>query len=391
MKNLPFQSSQAEVSQSSLAVPRHNEKIDVLRGVAIMLVFGYHSLLVVFGQYEIYDFSPSGFWIDFARYVPGRVLLGMTPWGMGGQGVTLFLVISGFLIHWGFLKSGAAFRFGEFFNKRFWRIYPPYLMAVVVFGLSLGTGGVFSLLTHLTLTHNLFGRSFTTINPSFWSLGLEMQFYLLYPVFLVLRRWLGIDRATLAVAGGTGLTLVLMLGFNFRSPVLWLSPLNLWLVWVIGAWFGERFFQGKRLFTRSPGYLVGGYVLLSLSTVTLVYGVLGRVLFSLFFICLMDWFLHRNAPVTSIMGKALTSFTARVGLYSYSIYLFHQPFLYRVITFFSFGQQSKPVLGLAVGAAFVLMFVIAHFTYHWLELPAIRCGKALYARRQYAHQLRQSR
>jgi peptidoglycan/LPS O-acetylase OafA/YrhL len=33
---------------------------------------------------------------------------------MGGQGVTLFLVISDFLIHEGLLKSGASFRLSEF-------------------------------------------------------------------------------------------------------------------------------------------------------------------------------------------------------------------------------------------------------------------------------------
>jgi len=382
--------AQPTVAPPSADLRQHNEKIDVLRGVAILLVFSYHALLVVFGQYEIYDFSPSGFWIDFARYAPSRVLLGATPWGMGGQGVTLFLVVSGFLIHWGFLKSGASFRLSEFFNKRFWRIYPPYLVALAVFGLSLGTGGTFSVLTHLTLTHNLFGRSFSTINPSFWSLGLEMQFYLLYPVFLLLRRWLGVGRATLAVAGGTGLTLALVLGCGIRSAVLWLSPLNMWLIWVLGAYFGEQFFLGQRVFTRSPGYLVVFYALLSLSTMTVVYGLLGRVLFSLFFIYLLDWYLHWSAPAASATGRALTRLTARVGLYSYSIYLFHQPFLASIINFLSFGQQRKPMLALAVVLAFGLVFVVAHFTYHWLELPAIRWGKALYARWQYAHQLRKS-
>nr|AGU10146.1 Acyltransferase family [uncultured organism] len=361
-------------------MPWHLEKINVLRGVAILLVFSYHSLLVIFGPYEIVDFSPSWVWIDFARYSTGRILLGMTPWGMGAQGVTLFLVISGFLIHWGFLKSGASFRLSEFFNKRFWRIYPPYLVAVLVFSLSLGTGGAFSLLTHLTLTHNLFDRTFTTINPSFWSLALEMQLYLLYPAFLLLRRCLGIGKATAAVGTLTLLTIILQVLVRPRNMAWWLSPLNLWFVWVAGAYFGEQFFYGKRIFTRSPAYLVGFFALLSLSTVTVVYPLLGRVLFSLFFICLLDWYLHRPAPAPTVAGRALFSVTARVGLYSYSIYLFHQPFLYRVITFFSFGQSQKPVLGLAVAVAFALMFVLAHFTYHWLEVPSIRWGKALYGR-----------
>ncbi|MBO2007783.1 acyltransferase family protein [Hymenobacter negativus] len=372
--------SQPTVAPPSIDLRQHNEKIDVLRGVAILLVFSGHSLIAIFGDYDFIDFSPSGLWIDFSRFAPGRVVLTMTPWAMGAHGVTLFLVISGFLIHWGFLKSGAAFRLSEFFNKRFWRIYPPYLVALAVFGLSLGTGGAFSLLTHLTLTHNLFERSYTTINPSFWSLGLEMQFYLLYPVLLLLRRWLGIGQATLAVAGCAVLTLALLLIFGVRSSTPWISPPALWLNWVIGAWLGERFFLGQRVFKRGPGYLVGFYVLLTLSKLTLIYLVLGRLLFSLFFVCLMDWYLHQKAPVTSALGRGLKRLTARVGLYSYSIYLFHHPFLYRVITFFSFGQQNKLVLGLAVVLAFGLMFGIAHFTYHWLELPAIRWGKALYAR-----------
>ncbi len=368
-------------------MPQHLEKINVLRGVAILLVFSYHSLLVIFGPYEILDFSPSWVWADFSRYSSSRILLGMTPWGMGAQGVTLFLVISGFLLHWGFLKSGAGFRLGEFFNKRFWRIYPPYLVAVLVFSLSVGTGGAFSLLTHLTLTHNFFDRTFSTINPSFWSLALEAQLYLLYPVFLLLRRWLGIGPATLAVGGLTLLVLALEVGFRLRILALWLSPLNLWFVWVAGAYFGEQFFYGKRIFTRSPAYLVGCFALLSLSTVTIIYPLLGRVFFSLFFICLLDWYLHRSAPGTSAVGKALTNLTARVGLYSYSIYLFHQPFLAKAIAVLSFGQKSKPALGLAVALAFGLMFIVAHFTYHWLELPAIRWGKALYARWSGTRQL----
>jgi hypothetical protein len=40
-------------------------------------------------------------------------------------------------------------------------------VALAVFALSLGSGSMFSLRTHFTLTHNLFGRSFSTINPSF--------------------------------------------------------------------------------------------------------------------------------------------------------------------------------------------------------------------------------
>jgi peptidoglycan/LPS O-acetylase OafA/YrhL len=361
-------------------MPQHLQKVNILRGVAILLVFSYHALLVIFGSFEIYDFSPSGWWIDFRRYAPGRILLGMTPGGMGAQGVTLFLVISGFLIHWGYLKSGATFRFREFFNKRFWRIYPPYLLALLAFSLSFGSGGLLSLLAHLTLTHNLADRTLYTINASFWSLALEMQLYLLYPALLLLRRGLGIGKATLAV----GLLALLSMGgsaaLQLPSPALWLSPLHLWIVWALGAYFGEQFFYRRRIFTASPYYLAAGYLLLTLSEVTVLYAVAGRILFSLFFICVLDWYLHRPEAEASWATNALVKFMALVGTYSYSIYLFHQPLLRPLISFFSGGHTSKPVLGLAVGASFAVVFAWSYLTYRLVERPAIRWGQRFFQR-----------
>lgn len=361
-------------------MPAHLEKINVLRGIAILLVFGYHSLLILFGQYEIFDFSPSWLWIDFTRYVPGRIVLGMTPPGMGAQGVTLFLVISGFLIHWGYLRSGITFRWSAFFSKRFWRIYPPYLVALLVFSLSLGKGDWFNLLTHLTLTHNFTDRTILTINPSFWSLALEMQLYLLYPALLLLRRRLGIGRATSAVGGLAVLAMGLGIALQTRSEALWLSAPNLWVVWALGAYLGEKFYHQQRLYVGSGYWLLAAYLLLTFSRLTILYALFGRILFSVFFIYTIDWYLHRPAKATATISEALSKFTALIGMYSYSIYLFHQPFLQQLIAFFSRGSQSKLMLAGAVALAFGLIFGFSYVTYRWIELPSIRWGQRLYAR-----------
>jgi peptidoglycan/LPS O-acetylase OafA/YrhL len=358
---------------------QHLPKINVLRGVAILLVFGYHALLVLFGEFEIYDFKPSWVWVDFSRYSLGRILLNMTPAGMGAQGVTLFLVISGFLIHWGYLKSGAGFRWSSFFNKRFWRIYPPYLVALLLFSLSLGAGGKFSLLTHLTLTHNLFDRSSFTINPSFWSLALEVQLYLLYPVLLLLRRRLGMGRATLALGLLSILTMSTQLITQLPMRWVWLSPLNLWVVWALGAYLGELFYYKKRFFTGSGYQLAGFYLLLTLTRITVLL-VLHRMAFAVFFICLIDWYLHRPETAPGLVSEKLLRFMAPVGVYSYSIYLFHQPFLWDVLTFLRFGSTNKVVLMLTVGTSFGLFLGLAYCTYHLLELPSIRWGQRLYQR-----------
>ncbi|AIZ63628.1 hypothetical protein PK28_07875 [Hymenobacter sp. DG25B] len=358
-------------------LPRH--KINSLRGVAILLVFGYHSLLVIFGEYEFRRLGPSHFFVDLDSYLPGQIVLNLLPTGMGA-GVTIFLVLSGFLIHWNHLKNGEVFQFSSFINRRFWRIYPPYLAALLFFSLSRGTEGGLSLLTHLTLTHNLLERTFFSINPALWSLGLEVQLYLLYPVLLWLRRHLGMSQTTLAIGllglatMGTGLLL------HARSPVVYLSPPAMWILWAIGAFFGEQYFQQKRLFSGHGLHLLAAFFLLTLLKITVLYLFLGRLLFALFFVCLLDWFLQRNnasiGAGMTLFGRVLSS----IGLCSYSIYLFHQPYLHSLIGFFSFYNSSKPALGLGVLLSFGLVFVVAQITYRLLELPSLRLGKVFYQR-----------
>jgi peptidoglycan/LPS O-acetylase OafA/YrhL len=366
---------------------QHLQKIDFLRGIAILLVFSYHALLVIFGESRVFDFAPYGLWLNFSSYSTSRLLLDMTPAGMGAQGVTLFLTISGFLIHLSYLKSGGILQWSRFFNKRFWRIYPPYLAALLFFCLTVGTDGRLSFLTHLTLTHNFHYRTFFSINPSFWSLALEVQLYLLYPLFLLLRSWLGIGKLTvlagvltvLAITAGAVVmgtyTLVQMQYFP-----IWLSPVYMWLVWILGAYAGEMYFTGKRLFTASPYYLVAIYAGLVLSTLTIAYGLFGRLYFSLFFIYVIDWYLHRAPAPTSKLVAALSKFVALVGICSYSIYLIHQPFLKEIIGFFSFHQTNRLILGVAVVPAFGLIFGLGWLSYQFLEKPSIAWGSRFYRR-----------
>src|SRR5438309_1510488 len=52
----------------------------------------------------------------------------------GYLGVSVFFVISGFVIPYSL--DGVTYRFpqdtGVFFKRRFWRLYPPYIVAVII-------------------------------------------------------------------------------------------------------------------------------------------------------------------------------------------------------------------------------------------------------------------
>src|SRR5580700_9314628 len=115
----------SEVSQPVNNRSAHLPRLDAVRALAILSVFLYHSLGVVFYKDQL-DFH--GGWLDF-RSAPSRLFLACYPLTFGWVGVSLFFVLSGFVIHYSFVGSGRPFRAGGFFVRRFWRIYPPYLLA----------------------------------------------------------------------------------------------------------------------------------------------------------------------------------------------------------------------------------------------------------------------
>lgn len=140
--------------------------IDGLRAVSILAVIGYHAE-----------------WPGFAG---------------GGRGVDLFFVISGYLIASMLVREReqtGAISLKDFYRRRILRIVPAYVffligyavMCVVVFrsllprlGGSLIGAGLFS-------TDILYGWfDYHVLMAHTWSLSVEEQFYLLFPLFLVL-------------------------------------------------------------------------------------------------------------------------------------------------------------------------------------------------------------
>lgn len=137
--------------------------LDGWRGIAILLVLFDHVQEAFDGSY-------------------------LRPWTQTGQhGVTLFFVLSGFLITSKLCEGGIDLR--RFYIRRFFRLMP-------VAWAFLGLIGVADLVVHGRLTEwpallacALFYRNFTLypgVTCHFWSLALEEQFYLVWPVVLLL-------------------------------------------------------------------------------------------------------------------------------------------------------------------------------------------------------------
>jgi len=313
---------------------------------------------------------------------------GFAGFSGGFVGVDIFFVLSGYLITSIIIRELATGRFTvkAFYERRVRRILPPLflvmavsipfawmlfpppemtdfsqsLVAVTVFGSNfffwLETG-YFSTASELPLLHT-------------WSLGVEEQFYFLFPLFLLLtwrlgRRWI----VVLIIFAGV-LSLLLAQWASFEQPVaaFYLLPTRIWelLIGSLAAFALSRSYT-QLLFSKKIIGEFGGWIGISL------------ILFSVFSFSSATPFPGFYATVPTLgtllvilcasedtyLGKFLsTRLLVGIGLVSYSAYLWHQPI-------FVFGKDlAYSGLSLPLSFFFIgLTFTLAFLSWKYVETP----------------------
>ena len=296
--------------------------------MAILGVFVFHYSISLYTPFALEaSHAPAG---DLTTRI-NALFNALSLYGMGGVG--LFFVISGFCIHLAFLRSPRTFEAKDFYWRRFLRIYPAYFIALVVFSV-LGLFRVLSplnlkmFLTHLLLVHNLAGKSLMFgINGAFWSLAVEWQLYLLYPLVLLVRRkwdlktclYLTIPICLLDQA----LSLVSSRYATFISEQFCFSrTLDTWCTWILGACLAEAYLNGAPFFRARKAWIIGTLIpFLLISQVTFSYG-FSFFIKAFFFAVLMERYLMRSEPL-AFWERLLVP----IGVISYSIYLTHLPLI----------------------------------------------------------------
>jgi peptidoglycan/LPS O-acetylase OafA/YrhL len=165
----------------AVAAKARSERVNQLRGFAALAVVLCHLGVSAYKDAPNLSGNPWP-WLGFAL-------------GFGYLGVPLFFVISGFCIHLPQARmlalaepAAAPLTWGRFFVRRFWRLYPPYLAAIAfaLILLTLVNGGPpvpwTAVAAQATLVHTLHPATFDGVNPPAWSLAVEAQLYLAYPI-----------------------------------------------------------------------------------------------------------------------------------------------------------------------------------------------------------------
>jgi len=297
-----------------------------------------------------------------------------TASAMAVLGVRVFFVISGFLITSLLLdeeaRSGTV-SLRRFYFRRTMRIFPPFYAYVAFVALASALGWVelreHDLLSAVTYTTNYHHDRSWYLGHT-WSLAVEEQFYLLWP-FLV--KFLGSRRAAhaaLATVVGAPLLrfglLVAAPGFRDGIGETFPTVADAIATGCLLACYRERLVTWRRwtAFVEGPAFWLVPALAFAAAFVpsTKVDHLFGQTVTNIGVALLVDRVVrHPGLPTGRFLNARPVAF---VGVLSYSMYLWQQPFLNR--------HSERIITAFPINVALVML--VAAVSYYAIERPALR-------------------
>jgi peptidoglycan/LPS O-acetylase OafA/YrhL len=360
------------------------QELDAIRGLAILLVMVHHY---------------SEALLDTATGPATALAL---PWlQLGRSGVDLFFVLSGFLIG-GILMDAreSSNYYKTFYFRRFYRILPLYFIYLLVFcaggyltthvGTASRWAGTFHgdlpfwsyavFLQNIFMAHTGgFGASWGRVT---WSLAVEEQFYLLLP--FVIRRFdpkaLVKVVAAAVVAAPLFRTALYFYGYKGVAPYALLpcraDALGLGVLVAMAcrnpqAW---KWITARRRYTTVAFsfLLCGAAVLTKYPMGTLPMQTAGYSVLAGLYACVLLLAIHNPGPGFRVMFRNAT--LAKVGIYAYALYLFHDGIHLVLCNLVYAGPPAAADWRYAglTAVSILLTFCVAAFSWWALEEPLIR-------------------
>ena len=340
----------------------YRPEIDGLRAIAVGAVIIYHAQIHTFG----FQFFSGGY-----------------------IGVDIFFVISGYLISSIILKelvSTGSFSFKYFYERRVRRILPVLLFVILaslpfawIFILptdfidfsksilySLGFGSNF----YFDYSGGVYGALSGLLKPFLhtWSLSVEEQFYILFPLMLLitfkyLRKYI---IHALIFGFLISLGLAEWSSKNHPSASFYYLHTRMWelLAGSILAYFEiikgyKNKYRALNLTLPIIGLILIIYAILFFNEETLHPSIL--TLSPILGICLIIWFSNKDDIITKILS---TKLFVGFGLISYSLYLWHYP----IFAFARISDYGK--FDFVKISIFIPVLILSVFTYYFIEKPA---------------------
>jgi peptidoglycan/LPS O-acetylase OafA/YrhL len=345
----------AKIFKSENAI-KYRPDIDGLRAISVIAVIFFHSGVKIF----------SGGYI----------------------GVDIFFVISGYLITtlvFDEIKSG-TFSYRNFYKRRIARLLPALnitLFIVLLFGFIFYDNGAFDNLgkeiffSSIGAANILFGQGVNyfaqneSIRPliHLWSLGVEEQFYLVWPTILILLASLRLKNILLVVVVLFSISLYLSIASGEVSPIkTYFYPQYRAFELIVGVftalWMRNQYYNELRInkiikttiALTSMVLIVAPMFLLEKNSTFLGLKVLWPCIGTSLFIAFSN---------QTIVSKAIGfSPLVSLGLISYPLYLYHQP----IISYLQFFELASSNI-LTILVVLFVSIPLSWLTYIYVEKP----------------------
>ena len=339
----------------------YRPEIDGLRAIAVSAVILYHTHITI---------------------------LGYQPFEGGFIGVDIFFVLSGYLITSIILKeliTTGSFSFKHFYERRIRRILPALLFIMLAslpfawmyllpdsfidFSKSILYSLGFNSNFYFHYSGQIYGAENSLLKPFLhtWSLSVEEQYYILFPIVLLItfkyfRKYI----IHILILG-----FVISLGLadwgsrNHPSFNFYFLPTRMWelLAGSILAYFeitlGHRSkHQTLNIILPTIGISLIGHSILFFNDET--FHPSFYTLSPIIGVCLVIWFSHKDELITKILS---TKLFVGVGLISYSLYLWHYP----IFAFVKIESVEMSKINIIIISLITLIFSI--ISYYFIERP----------------------
>ena len=355
----------------------HVRALDGLRGTAILLVMLYHMTVM---------------------QAQGRLDAGFSIlMELGWTGVDLFFVLSGFLITGILLRSkdGSAY-FRSFWTRRVLRIFPLYY-AILIFALLVlphfdhAKAANFSRIQGDEVWYWVYLQNFTIARHGFrhgildvtWSLAIEEQFYLLWPVVVLLLSPRRLMQVCVALMAGSLVLRVWLMSLATFPPVsLYVLTFTHMDGLLVGALVATAVHCNNAILPRllaAPLFWISGVTLAAGCALFVrdwhswFFQSFGYTVLAVFFGGILVRSLRGGARSP---GQAFleSRFMRALGKYSYAMYLFHLPIrayvrdrLYKPEEFLSIGGSALAGQLIFYAVSIGLTFAAAALSWHLYE------------------------
>ncbi len=356
------------------------DQLTWLRGIAAFFVVVSHSLRATEVKYSHQDQASQSSLISF--------------FDLGNFGVVLFFALSGCTLYISNSTKVGRGQVFTFYIKRFFRIWPAFVVSLLfymafrlIFASYYGdpqdawvekqflTDYSFSdVLSYFTLSFNITGPG-EIFNNAYWSLPVEFQYYLIFPLIILSVRYLGFMGPVLI-----GLFLYLTPKFSFFE-FNDLSLFTLAYSFCGGVIIGYLYQRWTLRLNAKLGVFLLALLLIAVSVITNSFVSLPNIpilatksnwmiLFALAAIFIMLF-------TTFNINKKLEAFLKHYGTISYSNYLYHNIFVgISVLVIINLGIYDTNLR--LFGTLFftlIASYIVATISFKYVELPSIRLGR----------------